>query len=185
MILLSAGHHPGAPGACYNDICEHGIAAEWISIIGNALRISYPCAIVPTGPLGSKITWINAKAQAVPVELAIELHFNSDESKRQSGSETLYCPGSTKGAACAAVMQNMLGGLLPPNRGAKEGWYRMIRPPDPKAEPDAFLSQTTMPALILEPEFIYNWHAFKDRRNALCAEIAQALLYCVHEVLPR
>ncbi len=184
MILLSAGHHPGAPGACYNDICEHGIAAEWISIIGNNLRGYYPVAIVPTGRLGDKIRWINDKARSVPVELAVELHFNSDESKKQHGSETLYCPGSVKGAACAAVVQNALGKILPPNRKAKEGWYRMIRPPDPKATPDAFLRDTTMPALILEPEFIYNYHAWADRRHAVCAEIAQALLYCVHEVLP-
>lgn len=180
MILLSAGHHPGAKGASYNGHNEHDEAIVWVSEISNLIRGRMPVDIVPAWKLfirdpatkkviGGKIPWIN---QQKHVSIACEIHFNSDESKRQSGSETLYCPGSVVGKAAAEMVQKALGGIFPPSRGAKEGWYQMNK----SNGPDAFLSETRCVALIVEPEFIYNWQTIQDRRSPACAALADALI---------
>ena len=192
-ILLSAGHYPAARGACHNDVCEHEEAVRWVGMIKSAI-IGYHHAVdeVPTGPLmirhpvtrhliGGKIHWINK--QRPMAKLVCEVHFNSDVSKTQHGSETLFCPGSVKGAACAAIVQDALGKIFPPSRGAKEGWYQMIRPPDPRAKPDAMLSETNPVALIIEPEFIYNYDDIESKRDEACVAIAKALVYCIDHAL--
>ncbi len=182
MILLSAGHYPGAPGACYEGFCEHEEASRWVSIAANLIRGRMRVETVPTGTLPQKVQFINSYPQ--PVSLACEIHFNSDASKRQRGSETLYCPGSVKGAQAAAVVQRYMADVLQLDRGAKEGWYRMDRPgtldypgdTDGDEVPDYFLSKTNAVALIVEPEFIYNRQVIEDNRHAACAALADALV---------
>lgn len=174
-ILLSAGHYPGSPGACHDNWCEHEEATRWVNILQLLLRQQTHVAVVPTGRLGQKIAWINAY-DVEPVSLAVEVHFNSDVSKRQRGSETLYCPGSETGARAAKIVQDAMSALLWPNRGAKEGWYRMIEPPDPAAVPDAFLAKTNPVALILEPEFIYNRTVIEALRQPVCEVLCGALI---------
>lgn len=169
MILLSAGHHPGAKGAGYNDHYEHDEAVLWASEVTNLIRGRMMADIVPTGYLSDKIAWINNQKDAV---LMCEIHFNSDESKRQKGSETLYCPGSVKGKKAAEIVQKALAGIFPPNRGAKEGYYQM----NPAKGPDAILAKTNCVALIVEPEFIYNYSVIEDRRHPACAALADALI---------
>jgi len=180
MILLSAAHHPLANGARYNDHNEHDEAVLWASETANLIRGRMQVNIVPTGPLaiydkvtkeiiGGKIHWIN---QQHGVHLVCEIHFNSDESKRQHGCETLYCPGSLIGQAVAETVQHALAGIFPPSRGAKEGWYQMDR----TKGPDALLEKTRCPAIIVEPEFIYNFAVIEDRRHPACAALADALV---------
>jgi len=175
LILLSAGHYPEAKGAGYNDHYEHDEAVIWSSQIANLIRGRMMVDIVPTGQLSSKIEWINKQRDAV---LLCEIHFNSDEYKKQRGSETLYCPGSVKGKAAAQIVQKYLGGIFPPNRGAKEGYYQM----DKTKGPDAILAKTNCVALIVEPEFIYNYIVIEDRRHAACAALADALVEAAKEL---
>lgn len=181
MILLCAGHEPTKPGACFNGFCEHEEATRWVNALALLLRQRTHVDVVPTGSLTSKIAFVNAYA-VEPVDLAIEIHFNSDESKKQRGSETLYCPGSKRGERAARVVQDMLGALLTPNRGAKEGWYRMIPPPDPAAVPDAFLDKTNPVALILEPEFIYNRAVIESLRQVTCEVLCDAVIDAVNSI---
>jgi N-acetylmuramoyl-L-alanine amidase len=169
MILISAGHHPLAKGAGYNDHYEHDEAVIWASEIAGLIRGRMMVDIVPTGSLGDKIEWINNQTDAV---LLCEIHFNSDESKRQTGSETLYCPGSVKGKAAAEIVQKALAGIFPPSRGAKEGYYQM----DKTKGPDAILVKTNCVALIVEPEFIYNYAVIEERRSPACVALADALV---------
>lgn len=190
MILLSAGHYPGSPGACYNGFCEHEEAVRWVNILLPLIRSKTQVDVVPTGKLlirdpvtqkmvGGKIHWVN---QQQDVSLAVEIHFNSDESKQQKGSETLYCPGSDKGRRAARTVQDAMSSLLSPNRGAKEGWYQMILPPDPRATPDAFLAQTNPVALILEPEFIYNRLVIESLREVVCEVLSDAIIEAANAV---
>lgn len=181
MILLSAGHNPNSPGACHNGFCEHEEAVRWVNILQLLLRQRTHVDIVPTGKLSQKIAWVNAY-RSEPVDLAVEIHFNSDESKQQRGSETLYAPGSIKGARAARIVQDAMSSLLGPNRGAKEGWYRMIQPPDPAATPDAFLAQTNPVALILEPEFIYNRIVIESLRQVACEVLCDAFIDAVNAI---
>ena len=180
MIILSAGHYPESPGTCYPadnpHWCEHTEAVDWVNHIAILVRQQVKVGIVPTGPLTGKVKWINEQCQRNQVKLAVEIHFNSDESKQAKGSETLYCPGSVKGELLANIIQGALSSILPPNRGVKEGWFRMIRPPDPRAKKDYFLEKTNCPALIIEPEFIYNRRTIESNQNFACEIIADALI---------
>ena len=175
MILLSAGHHPAAKGAGYNDHYEYDEALLWASEIANLIRGRMMVDIVPTGRLPEKIEWINNQAG---VSLLCEIHFNSDESKRQHGSETLYCPGSAKGKIAADIVQRSLAGIFPPSRGAKEGYYQM----DKSKGPDAILAKTSCVALIVEAEFIYNYSVIQERRHPACAAIADALIEATNKL---
>ncbi len=182
MILLSAGHYPEAPGACHEGFCEYEEALRWASITANLIRGRMRVEVVPTGKLPQKVQFINSYPQHVLI--ACEIHFNSDTSKHQRGSETLYCPGSTKGTQAAGIVQRHLASVLQPDRGAKEGWYRMDRPGtldypgDAEGDevPDYFLSKANPVALIVEPEFIYNRQVIEANRNAACAALADSLV---------
>ena len=194
MIILSAGHDPLAKGATYNEFNEHDEAVKWVQIIHNAILgyHLYPCEIAPhsrTSPeqsagkvLADKIAWVNKQPSAV---LALEVHFNSDTSKRAKGSETLYAPGSEAGKWAAELVQEELTGLFPPSRGIKEGWYRQDHPGhvdyagdvEGDEKPLAFLTWTKPVALIIEPEFIYNQEAIELRRAPACVALAAALVH--------
>ena len=169
MILISAGHHPLAKGASYNGHNEHDEAVLWAEYIVNLIRPSLPVETIPTGHFSEKIKWINAQDK---IHLICEIHFNSDESKRQAGSETLYCPGSMISRAVANVVQAALGGVFPPSRGVKEGWYQG----DKSKGIVSLLEKTVRPAIIVEPEFIYNWDVLQARRKTACAELAKSLI---------
>lgn len=174
MILLSAGHNPASKGASYKGFNEYDEAVLWVAILAPLLN----AVVVPTGSLRSKINFINERR----AKLAIEIHFNSALGKVK-GSETLYCPGSREGFRAAVLVQNSLSSLMPPNRGAKEGWYRMDSPDvvdypgDIKGDEnlDAFLSQTRWPAIIIEPEFIQNKCTIQCNREICCELIAEAV----------
>lgn len=180
MIILSAGHYPESRGACYPENnphwCEYDEAEDWVNHIAILLRQRIKVGIVPTGPLTRKVVWINNECKRNDVKLAIEIHFNSDASKQQHGSETLYCPGSARGELMANIVQGAVGAVLKPDRGVKPGWFRMVRPPDPRAVPDYFLKYTRCPALIIEPEFIYNREVLEFKRDLVCDVIADALV---------
>lgn len=188
--MLSAGHYPDAPGACWpptgaHRFCEHNEAARWVGQIGVLVREQLPVVEVPTGTLESKIDWMNAyqPPDGHRVALACEIHFNSNEQRRGRGAETLYYPGSIRGRRAAKVIQSNIANLYL-DRGVKEGWYRQDRPGhidypgdvegDEKAL--AFMQGVPFPAVIIEPEFIFNQAVIESTRNDACTLIAQAII---------
>ena len=189
MILLSAGHYPKEPGACFPDEnrtwCEHEEATHWVTIIALYIRQQMGVAVVPSSWLGDKVKWINTY-RPVPV-LVAEVHFNSDISKKQKGCETLYCPRSKKGQAAAQIVQNAMSSIFPPSRGIKEGWYRQDSPGhvdypgdvEGDEKVDYFLAKTKPVSLIIEPEFIYNRGVIEGVRDIGCEIIAKGLLDAV------
>jgi N-acetylmuramoyl-L-alanine amidase len=186
MLILSPGHYPADPGACFQAgqrlYCEHGEALDWVHRIAHYARQRVMVDIAPGLWLGDKVRWINRHAPRA--ELAAEIHFNSDPKRAGRGSETLYCPGSEAGALAARIVQGSMAGLFPPDRGAIEGWYRMDRPGhvdypgdvEGDERVDYFLKATACPALILEPEFIHNRQKLHDQRDTACERIAEALV---------
>lgn len=163
MILLSRGHYQERPGATHNGNSEFVESERWIRRIYLLIKNhGIPVEIVPTGRLSQKVKYINNKK----ADIAMELHFNSDISKRQHGSETLYYPNSKKGYELATSIQNEFErrAILQPNRGAKEGWYLMDKPGvkewsgdiEGDEKIDYFLKKTNCVSVIVEPEFIYN-----------------------------
>ena len=198
MILLSAGHYPESQGACYNEFCEYEEAEKWVDIMEILLRGRVETKRVPAWPLlitkdtppqykQGKINFINAQTTA---KLAVEIHFNSDTSHSARGSETLYCPGSVKGRHAARAVQDAISSLLGPNRGAKEGWYRMDKPGhidypgdvEGDEKIDAFLGMTRPVALIIEPEFIHNRLVIESLRQVVCEVMADALVEIVNNL---
>ena len=183
MIAISAGHYPNAPGACWEGICEHEIAREWVRMICASYRDVF--LEVPVGHLRGKVDFINRN----DCQMAVEVHFNS-ASGHGNGFETLYCPGSTQGKQCAEIINESLIGIFSPNRGVKEGWYRMDRPGvndypgdvDGDEKPDYFLRMTKCPAVIVEPEFIHNYYLkILPHETEACEALAKAILRAYNE----
>jgi N-acetylmuramoyl-L-alanine amidase len=190
IVMLSAGHYPAAPGACWpptgeNRFCEHAEAALWVGQIGNLVRNQFPVVEVPTGPLEDKVAWMNA--YRIPdghrVALSAEIHFNSNEARRGSGCEVLYYPGSKRGQRAAQLIQDGMA-VIYRDRGVQEGWYRGDKPGriDYVGDVDgdekllAFLSPPRFPSVIIEPEFIFNQAVIETTRNDACALIAEAII---------
>jgi hypothetical protein len=157
---------------------------EWAIHLSDALHPYHiQPAIVPSGKLPEKVGFINDLCGLNDVVCAVEIHFNSGPAGRVWGSETLYYPGSHAGKRMAEHVQSKLGAVFSPDRGAKEGWYKMDRPGiadyhgdvDGDEKPDYFLARTRCPALILEPEFIQNATVIRERRDQAINAIASAL----------
>ena len=173
MLFISAGHHQAAKGAEYKGFNEHDEAQTWVSLIAN--HLGSDCMVVPTGYLRDKVAFINTHTTDVQKDLAVEVHFNSavkDGVHIGKGSECLFYPTSIRGYLLAEAVQETLGELFPPNRGVKEGWYRMKK----TNGPDFFLERTSCTALILEPEFIHRKAKIQQKRETACKQIAEALM---------
>lgn len=200
MIFISAGHFPQQPGAVYEGFVEHDEAMIWARSIVELLGAS--AMLVPTGTLKQKVAFINPRC--TPGSICAEIHFNDAVKWRDKngdgkvtpdelehvgeGAETLYCPGSEKGRALAAAVQDAIDHLFPykwtdhnrnglqerdelTGRGVKEGWYRMDR----TKGPDFILKQTACPCVIVEPEFVQRRDRIVRHREAACAALATAL----------
>lgn len=182
MILISAGHHEKSKGADYEGVYEYDLTVKWADRI--ALLLEDRGMRVPNGFLSKKVDFINSKEATI----AAEIHFNSaklwkdwnknghiDEGEMVNvgrGSETLYYPKSKNGKLAAEIMQEALGRVFKPNRGAKEGYYQM----NPAKGADYFLRRTSCTSIIIEPEFIDNTEALNENFDIGCVLIATALL---------
>ena len=80
-------------------------------------------------------------------------------------------PGSKKGHKLAAAIQSKLGQVMAPDRGIKEGWYKL----NPKNGPNIFLADTNCPAVIIEPEFINNIDIILKYRESACEAIVAGI----------
>lgn len=191
VILVSAGHYPAAKGAQFQGFTEYPETAEWanglvtaINAVGTSKR-EYPLAIrVPDGHLRDKVAHVNEVCDSTKVFCAMEIHFNSANVPGVKGSETLYAPGSQRGRKIARIVQRHLAKQYPPNRGVKEGWYRMDRPGvidyagdvDGDEVIDYFLRKTKCPALIVEPEFIQNYDLLLKTKAEGILALAEGLI---------
>ncbi len=189
MIFISAGHHETAKGASYTNnghtITEYDLTVKWANLI--AEYIGDKCVRVPNGTLKEKVSFINEYCNKEDV--AVEVHFNSfkiwkdanqngviDDDELHAagrGSETLYYPDSKTGKAAAVIVQNAMAQIFKPDRGVKEGWFRMSK----ARGADFFLAQTKCnKSLIIEPEFIDNIEDINNNMQGACYAIASALI---------
>ena len=189
MIFISAGHHETAKGASYTNnsytVTEYDLTVKWADLIASILGAD--CLRVPNGTLREKVSYINERCYKNDV--AIEVHFNSfkiwkdanengviDDSELHAagrGCETLYYPDSKTGKAAAIIVQASMAQTLSPDRGVKEGWFRMSK----ARGADFFLAQTKCnKSLIVEPEFIDNIKEINNNMHGACYAIASSLL---------
>jgi N-acetylmuramoyl-L-alanine amidase len=158
VIFLSAGHNPLARGASWRGFVEHDEAVRWVAELA---RLMPAAQVVPTGPLGAKIRWING--MAIVPDLVVEIHFNAGPNNAGKGSETLYKPASRRAQLIAEHIQSRLGDMFPPSRG--------IQPRDDLA----LLNGCVCPAIIIEPEFVYQSEKIIAGRAPGCSLIARLL----------
>lgn len=170
MIIIFAGHHPAAPGASYNGFAEHDEAVRWIDLIDAYLDPTI-CIKGPVGALTMKTNFVNKRQPRIAMDLHFNAAVNAEGEHVGRGSETLYYPGSKLGKSVADFVQTRLCTVCPPDRGIKEGYYRM----DPKFGPDWFLARTSCPAIIVEPDFIHRKEEIQRARTAACEAIAVGL----------
>lgn len=166
-IYLSAGHNPDAQGATYNGVSEYDLTPKWAKAVFTILtNDGYPCKLVPTGSLTSKVAFINRGG--IPT-LALEIHFNSNIEAH--GSACLHYPGSKKGIELATniLTEFEKNAIFQPNRGPKEGWYR------DSGIVDYFLRATHCPSVIVEPEFIRNLDIIEREFHKGTQSIAQGI----------
>jgi len=188
-VGISAGHNPEAQGAKDRDpddrntmVTEFDYTVPWQAELIKQIKEFEPESdylhIVPlfveTGKLGYKVEQVNI----TKCDLAIEIHFNAGA--KTDGCETLFAPNSAGGEEAARVIHTQYAAAMGNrNRGIKEGWYKMDRPGvvdyagdvDGDEKPDYFLAKTHMPALILEPEFMYSIGNARDKMVDACAAI--------------
>lgn len=200
-IFVSAGHGPrpgGAfdPGAVYQGFAEHKEALAWRDEVAHACELlGVPANVVPEISLREKVVYINQRCAQLGPSIAIEIHFNGGGTPGKTrGCETLYAPKSSKGAVLAELVQDSLEPLFPSSsgksRGTKEAWYRQDHPHrvdypgdvDGDEVADYFCVHTVCPAIICEPEFIYERLGIQGKREAACREIAKAL-FKAHSML--
>lgn len=189
MIAVSAGHFLKARGAHNgNGFYEYPETQWWAEAIVKHFNENVPANIgkayfINPGRLGQKVRDVNQMVINRQVKLAVEVHFNSAPGGRAKGCETLYCPGSEKGKEAARTVHNRYSKLFLPDRGIKEGWYKMDRPGyvdyegdvEGDEKPDYFLRMTTCVALILEPQFIQKQNSIEDNRDEAVQLIAQGM----------
>lgn len=179
MIVISAGHHPEAVGATYEDFSEFPETGLWAGLIVKYLTEVYQtrAEVAPFGTLGDKVRWIKERHAAEGVQIAIEIHFNSApgaEPGKVRGCETLHYPGSAVGKEFAEKINPAMAEFTK-DRGCKEGCHHE------SGKPLYFLQKTPCPALILEPEFIQNVAWIKENRAKVCAALAEAIYEAVEQ----
>ena len=172
MIFISVGHHEAKPGASFNGFNEYDEASIWAEEIHK--HIHEDSILVPHGVLKTKVNFINNRDPSQGV--ALEVHFNSAKNSEGEpigrGCETLYYPNSSNGKLLAQLVNDALAQSFEPDRGIKEGYYRL----DPRNSPDYFLARTHCPAIIIEPDFIHRKELIQANRDQACIDIAAALL---------
>jgi len=182
VIAVSAGHHAAAQGAKYNNLTEWAEAVHWQRLICNELEALGDIPLsVDHAKLPAKVKQINSFHPRV--DLAIEIHFNSAPGRAGTGSESLYCPGSVAGEGWATAIQRSLVPFCSPNRGVKEGWYRLDKPGQIDYAGDVegdevvgyFLRKTRAPAVIVEPYFIHEAPRIIANREIVCQVLAETI----------
>ena len=179
-IVLSAGHHPSRRGG-RNDkgITEYSLTLEWVEAIKSAIGVLSPrveVIVPPSTGLTQKVEFINDTSAI----LCCEIHFNSNNPKAE-GVETLYYPSWESRELATVVHSRYAPNMHNTDRGIKIGYYQQ----NPRKGLNYFLAKTSMPAVMLEPEFISNLGNIHECKDFACFSIAYGLLEYVNTVTHR
>lgn len=164
MIMLSAGHDSRFWGASniHYGVIEHYLALDICDMVmarfGHDIRVGFLDMSKHArmwkkrqDSLNAKVALLNHLHQIEPVDLAIELHFNACPSHLGHGAECLYW-GNQEGEI--SERSKYFADLFLPELEAFDG---KIDGRDNRHDQSlAWLSQTAMPAIVMEPLFIDN-----------------------------
>ena len=153
-IGISVGHvGPDEEGASHNEIgvTEEQTCRRVLHVLKSMLD-EYRDVEAVYAPvdlnLSHRIEFLNGHHAEAGIDISLELHLNAFTDRSVDGCECLYFPTSMTGKAWADKLQGELVQMLTAkDRGSKAFDNR---------ERNAFVRQTTMPSVIIEPFFITN-----------------------------
>ena len=170
VVVLTAGHGAGDPGAVNGDVREADVATEMRDIAAHILRQDYGLTVRTDGVRGENLPLADALKLIGGADLAVEIHCNASADKSAGGIEAL-ADVRLKGACqrlCAAVSA-VTGWKV---RGREGGWK-----PD-SAGQHRRLAYARAGGIVFEPFFISNdadLKLFKERKWIICRAVADAV----------
>ena len=166
-IVIDAGHGGKDPGAVGKEgLYEKDVTLLLAQLVAWELRNHHEVIMSRTTDtymtVGERVRFFEKEG----VDVVISLHINASDNPAANGTEVLYFPSSTRGKKLAQCVQTALVNAL----GTK----------DRKIKPRAnlgILSDTSMPAILVEPEFISNPAVEKEFRDTgFLVQIAKAIV---------
>jgi len=132
-IIVSAGHGDRDPGAVALDVIEHLHAYQIAWILRSHLEAKGHDVdfISCFQPLSAKIRNVNELHKAKPVDMAIEIHFNSAVNPDADGTEVLFYSPKLEPLA-KQISGDVAAAIKTKDRGAKKrdnlGWLKQTAP---------------------------------------------------------
>lgn len=172
LIAGNAGHYIGKdPGCSGSRITEAELAKQYVEKINGYLEA---VGISTLFIQENELYQICDASNAHNPDLFYSLHFNAFNGVA-TGTETHYCPGSSKGEIFAKCIQNQLVSTLGlVDRGVKAtGWY--------------VVKYTDCPAVLIEVGFLDNPNdeaVLIDRMDDACRAIARGLTDTIQKLWP-
>lgn len=155
-VLLSAGHNPGDTGARFEDYNEHdivrGISWYLMGEMSKERGVIVPVVAVPTGRLVSKIAWVNeyyGPEICSRKVFAVEVHVNSSSNSTARGVSVFTHKSNYMTRQMGSAVLTAVARPSWPSRGMKTQ-------ADSNLGSLGWVSQTTMPAMLIEIGFITN-----------------------------
>jgi N-acetylmuramoyl-L-alanine amidase len=174
MIIITAGHGAGDPGATHGVLTEAHIVTDFRNMVAFYLRRDGNHNVITDGEGSENFALSAATALIRPGSIAVEFHCNAATSPQATGVETLSGPQNKPlgGLLCAAVA----GVLGIANRGAK----------DEGAGQHSRLAFVRAGGIILELFFLTNdadLAAYLDRKWLAARAVAAVLAAADSEAL--
>lgn len=175
-ICLVIGHSASDGGAHNStlNLSEYDYNQKFASLLAERL---HKLDVLPVIIYRHTYSGMIADVNATKADFAIELHCNAVSNADIQGAETLYWHKSKASKALAKVIQGVTCHLLNENN-------RGIKPIDSTGRGGQFLSDTSMPAVIVEPFFLSNTnslHLALTLREQLAQELAIAIANHVNQ----
>jgi N-acetylmuramoyl-L-alanine amidase len=172
LIAGNAGHCPGLdPGCSGSRITEAELAKQYVEKINGYLEaVGIETIFIQENELWDICNIANRNN----VDLFYSLHFNAFNHVA-TGTETLYCAGSSKGKIFAQCVQDQLVNTLGlVNRGLKTDGLYVTR-------------NTDAPAILIEVGFLDNPHdeaVLVDRMDDACRAVARGITDAIQKLWP-
>lgn len=146
VVGISAGHWLSDPGAVGNGVVENELTIRTFAPCLKALMEAGVFPVYTSGPLSNKISFLSQ----YPIEIAVEIHYNSTSASTAKGAEVIYYQGSVEGKRLArAIYDSLIGLPFIGNRGVKSA--------EEVGRPNlGFLKRLPVPSVIVEPMWISN-----------------------------
>jgi N-acetylmuramoyl-L-alanine amidase len=145
VIVIDPGHGGKDPGARANGFVEKRLCLKTSLQLASLLKkAGAQVFLTRKNDTKKRLKEVTRFANRIGADIFVSIHYNSSYSSRISGTETyFYTRKSLKLAK--KIQRSMTSGLRTKDRGVRKGMFYIIH-------------HTRMPAVIVEPVFITNYH---------------------------